>query len=77
MLAVAGYLATEGGVRLPGDIDLSGTSFASIPSGFGALSAIPSAGLVQIFLFIGFLEIAVMKDITGGEFIGDFRVRRG
>jgi len=73
MLAVVGYLVTEAGIRLPGDIDYSGTSFESIPGGFAALSAIPSAGLAQIVAFIGFLEIAVMKDITGGEFVGDFR----
>jgi hypothetical protein len=73
MLAVAGYLVQEAGIRLPGDIDYSGTSFESIPNGFAALSAIPSAGLAQIVLFIGFLELAVMKDITGGEFVGDFR----
>ena len=71
MLAVLGHLVTTGNVRLPGDIDLAGTSFASIPSGFAALSKIPSAGLAQIFVFIGFLEIAVMKDVTGrGEFVG-------
>jgi hypothetical protein len=29
--------------------------------------------LIQIVAFIGFLEIAVMKDVTGGEFVGDFR----
>ncbi len=73
MLAVVGYLVQEAGIRLPGDIDLSGTSFASIPNGWAALSAIPSAGLAQILAFIGFLEIFVMKDITGGEFLGDFR----
>jgi len=73
MLAVVGYLVTEAGIRLPGDIDYSGTSFESIPGGFAALSAIPSAGLAQIVAFIGFLEVAVMKDITGGEFVGDFR----
>jgi hypothetical protein len=37
------------------------------------LSAIPQAGLIQIIAFIGFLETSVMKDITGGEFVGDFR----
>jgi Chlorophyll A-B binding protein len=73
MLAVAGYLTTEAGIRLPGDIDYAGTKFADIPSGFAALSAVPQAGLFQIFAFVGFLELAVMKDITGGEFIGDFR----
>ena len=73
MLAVVGYLVAENGIRLPGDIDYSGTTFASIPNGFGALDAISGAGIAQIVAFIGFLEVAVMKDITGGEFVGDFR----
>jgi Chlorophyll A-B binding protein len=73
MLAVLGHVVTTAGVRLPGDVDLSGTAFDSIPTGLAALSAVPSAGLLQIFSFIGFLEIAVMKDIVGGEFVGDFR----
>jgi hypothetical protein len=73
MLAVVGYLLTEGGARLPGLISYDGTTFADIPSGFGAIGAVPGGGLVQLFAFIGFLEIFVMKDITGGEFVGDFR----
>jgi hypothetical protein len=73
MLAVVGYLLTYAGVRLPGNIDFSGTTFADIPSGLAALEAIPKGGLYQIIGFIGFLEAAVMKDITGGEFVGDFR----
>ena len=74
MLAVAGYLVTEAGIRLPGDITLSGTKFADIPAGFDALSAIGKAGFFQIFFFIGFLELGVMKDVTGtAEFPGDFR----
>ncbi len=73
MLAVVGYLITEAGIRLPGDIALDGTKFTDVPSGFAAVSAVPGAGLLQLFAFIGFLEIFVMKDITGGEFIGDFR----
>jgi hypothetical protein len=73
MLAVVGYLVAEAGVRLPGDIDYHGTSFASIPNGFAAINAIPSAGIAQLIAFIGFLELGVMKDITGGEFVGDFR----
>jgi hypothetical protein len=73
MLAVVGYLVAEAGVRLPGNIDYSGTTFASIPNGFGAFDAISSGGIGQIIVFIGLLELAVMKDITGGEFVGDFR----
>jgi Chlorophyll A-B binding protein len=73
MLAVAGYLTTEAGFRLPGNIDYSGLKFADIPSGFAALTAIPTGGLLQLLFFIGVLESSVMKDITGGEFVGDFR----
>lgn len=74
MLAVLGHLVTTGGVRLPGDIDYHGTSFDSIPAGLAAFSKIPPAGLLQIFLFVGVLELGVMKDITGdGETVGDFR----
>ena len=73
MLAVVGYLVTEAGIRLPGNIDFSGTKFSDIPSGFDAVSSLSSGALLQLFGFIGFLEVFVMKDITGGEFVGDFR----
>ena len=75
MLAVVGYLVTEAGIRLPGDISLDGTSFADIPSGFDALGALSEGGKVQLLGFIGFLELFVMKDIegTGNEHVGDFR----
>ena len=74
MLACLGHIVTAGGVRLPGDIDYSGTSFESIPTGIAALSKAPAGGLAQIFLFVGFLELGVMKDVTGeAEFPGDFR----
>jgi hypothetical protein len=72
MLAVIGHIVTTAGVRLPGDIDFHSTSFESIPAGIAALSVVPAAGLAQMFAFIGFVELAVMKDITGtGEFVGD------
>ena len=75
MLGVVGYLVSEAGIRLPGDIDLSGIKFADIAPGFDALGAIPAAGIAQLAAFIGFLEIFVMKDIpgTGNQFVGDFR----
>jgi hypothetical protein len=73
MLAVAGQLVVQAGIRLPGDIDYSGTAFADIPNGFAALGVISNIGIAQIVAFIGLLEIGVMKDITGGEFPGDFR----
>ena len=72
-LAFLGNIITKAGVRLPGDIDFSGTSFESIPNGWAAVDAIPDKGLLQILFFVGWLELLVMKDVTGGEFIGDFR----
>jgi len=74
MLAFLGQIVTRAGIFLPGDIDKSGTSFDSIPNGWAAINAIPAAGLTQMILFVGFLELGVMKDVTGeAEFIGDFR----
>jgi len=76
-LAFLGQIVTRNGIHLPGDIDYSGHSFDSYPNGLAAVfgeNAIPQAGLIQIFLFVGALELAVMKDVTGeSEFPGDFR----
>ena len=74
VLAVVGYLVNKAGIYLPGDIDYSGTKFSDLGSGWDASFAVPVAGALQILAFVGFLEVAVMKDITGGEFPGDFRV---
>jgi len=70
MLAVVGFLVTEAGIRLPGDLDLSGTKFADVPSGYAGLEAIPYAGKIQLLAFIGFLEVFVMRDFVGGAFPG-------
>merc|ERR1712051_524875 len=75
-LAFLGNIITRAGIYLPGDIDKSGTAFSSIGNGWAAISgpnAIPQAGLFQIIALVGALELFVMKDITGGEFPGDFR----
>ena len=74
MLGVVGYLTTAAGIRLPGDIDYSGTAFADIPAGWAGSFAVPVNGALQVFFFIGALELGVMKDVEGtGEFVGDFR----
>lgn len=74
MLGVVGFLINKAGIYLPGAISLDGTQFSDCGYGFDALSKIPSAGIIQIAFFIGFLELGVMKDATGdNEFIGDFR----
>mmetsp|Transcript_12722 Transcript_12722/g.12334 ORF Transcript_12722/g.12334 Transcript_12722/m.12334 type:complete len:200 (-) Transcript_12722:95-694(-) len=73
-LAFLGNIITRAGYHLPGDINLSGQSFDSIPNGWQAVRAISGEGILQIAAFVGFLELFVMKDITGeGEFPGDFR----
>merc|ERR1711982_236277 len=76
-LAFLGNIITRAGIYLPGDIDKSGTAFSSIGNGWAAISgpnAIPQAGLIQLILLVGFLELGVMKNITGeGEFPGDLR----
>ena len=77
MLAFLGQIVTRAGIHLPGSIDQAGDSFASFPNGIAALvgpNAIPTAGIVQMAIFVGFLELGVMKDVTGeAEFPGDFR----
>ena len=73
-LAFLGNIINRAGVRLPGNIDYEGTTFESIPNGWAAVGAIPTAGIAQLILLVGFLELAVMKDVTGeAEFPGDFR----
>jgi len=42
--------------------------------GWDASFAVPVAGALQVAAFVGLLELAVMKDVTGtSEFPGDFR----
>lgn len=75
-LAFLGQIVTRAGYHFPGTLGYEDRTFDSYPNGLAALfgpEAIPNAGLLQIVGFIGFLELAVMKDITGGEFPGDFR----
>jgi len=76
MLAFLGEVVTRAGVHLPGVIDKSGTTFASIPNGWNALAegGVPKLGTIQLFVFVGILETVIMMDRTGeGEFPGDFR----
>jgi len=76
-LAFLGQIVTRNGIRLPGDIDYSGTSFSDIGEGWAGSLQVPVAGALQILAFVGFLELGVMKDSANGaepgEFVGDFR----
>lgn len=73
MLAVLGHI-TQQNVRLSGMLSSSaGILFADMPNDVAALSKIPPADLAQIIAFIGFLELAVMKNVEG-SFPGDFTI---
>ncbi|KAL7526383.1 hypothetical protein ACHAXR_002771 [Thalassiosira sp. AJA248-18] len=76
-LAFLGNIITRAGLHIPGDIDTAGDAFDSYPNGLAALfgdDSIPTDGKLQITFFIGFLELFVMKDVTGeNDFVGDFR----
>ncbi|CAM9633474.1 unnamed protein product [Discosporangium mesarthrocarpum] len=70
MLAVAGHLVAQN-YRLPGMLSNSeNLSFADMPNGVAAIFKLPPFGLLQIVAFIGFLELAVMKNVEG-SFPGD------
>jgi len=61
MLATVGYLVPDL-FRFPGYISPSNNlKFSDIPNGLGALKAVPPLGIVQIVLFIGFLELFVWQ----------------
>jgi hypothetical protein len=56
MLAILGHIVTTSGVRFPGEIAF-GLPFSSMKTGFAVLETIPGAGLMQLFFFIGLLEL--------------------
>jgi len=73
-LAVLGYLVQEY-YRIPGAIDLDGTTFDSIPNGIGAIGAVPSEGWLQIVASIGYWELVGWEDQKidkGSDAPGDF-----
>ena len=56
MLAVLGHIVTSKGDRLPGEIAY-GVKFTDVKSGLAAFDSIPAAGLMQLFFFIGLMEL--------------------
>merc|ERR1719231_479967 len=56
MLAVLGHIVTSKGDRLPGEIAY-GVKFTDIKSGLAAFTDIPAAGIMQLFFFIGLMEL--------------------
>jgi len=81
MLAFVGHLVTSLGIRFPGYLSTTeDVKFEDVPAGLGAIAKVPSAGLLQIFLLCGLLEISGFKraegaapgDFTGSPFPVDF-----
>ena len=69
MLAVLGHIVTASGVRCPGDIAF-GVPYSSMKAGLAAFETIPGNGIVQIFLFIGLLELGydyVKEDVANAS----------
>lgn len=64
MLAVTGYIF-QAATRLPGTIDLDGTTFDAIPNGVGAIGAISSFGWLQIVASIGYWELIGWEEVQG------------
>eukprot|EP00933_Yihiella_yeosuensis_P079574 TRINITY_DN9258_c0_g1_i1.p1 TRINITY_DN9258_c0_g1~~TRINITY_DN9258_c0_g1_i1.p1 ORF type:complete len:399 (+),score=99.12 TRINITY_DN9258_c0_g1_i1:39-1199(+) len=61
MFATIGYIMPEY-VRWPGYCSPSaGIEFKDIPNGLGALTKVPSTGLLQMFLFAGLIDFAYYK----------------
>lgn len=56
MLAILGHLVTSAGYRLPGEIAY-GLPFSQVKSGLAAFDSMPVGGSIQLFLFIGLLEL--------------------
>ena len=56
MLAVLGHIVTAKGDRLPGEIAY-GVKFTDVKAGLAAFDTIPAAGLMQLFFFIGLMEL--------------------
>lgn len=87
MLATTGYITQEI-LRWPGYLSPSSqVKFAEIPNGIKGLAAVPPAGLAQILLFIGVMEVATWRYYEGpfpgkvpagkapGDVAGDLWVR--
>ena len=75
MLAFLGNIITRAGVHITGDISTTeGVTFDDIGNGWAGWLEVPRDGALQIVFFVGFLELFVMKDVTGeNDFVGDFR----
>ncbi|KAL9138895.1 Light-harvesting complex [Amphidinium carterae] len=69
MLATIGMVWPDIFGKFDGDLSPSlGLKFSDIPSGLGAITAVPIAGWVQILFFAGLIETQLFKDPSLGGF---------
>jgi light-harvesting complex I chlorophyll a/b binding protein 1 len=72
MAAVVGTIVHNNHIVFDGYLSPSNDlKFADIPTGMAGIAAVPTAGLAQIFLFIGLLEIAWLP---ASKYDGDYGV---
>mmetsp|Transcript_17865 Transcript_17865/g.56017 ORF Transcript_17865/g.56017 Transcript_17865/m.56017 type:complete len:208 (+) Transcript_17865:89-712(+) len=58
MMAVVGLLLHNADVEFPGYLSKSqNLKFSDIPNGLTGITKVPSAGLLQIIVFVGFIEL--------------------
>ena len=70
-LAFLGNIVVLSGIRFPGSLSYDGPKFADLPNhGIEAIQQVPTAGLVQILMFIAAVEIG--SSTLVGDFKGDF-----
>jgi len=59
MMAITGALLHNADVEFPGYLSKSeNLKFSDVPNGFKGIFAVPKAGLAQILLFVGLIELA-------------------
>ena len=59
MVAITGVLVHNAQIEFPGYLSKSADlKFSDVPNGFKGIFAVPPAGLLQILLFVGLVELA-------------------
>ena len=68
MMAFVGILVHNADIEFPGYISKSqGVKFSDIPDGIYGFSKIPAAGVLQIFLLTGLIELGVVAASNSGR----------
>ena len=75
MAAITGVLVHNADIEFPGYLSKSADlKFSDVPNGFKGIFAVPPAGLLQILLFVGLVELAWWP---ASQLDGDYGIRVG